>query len=229
MCYLPNHSILCQIICQKFCTLSNYFALCRIICQIIVFFVKLCALCQIISFFVKVFVKLCCTLSNYCAPCQTHCTHTHCRLKNIHLAALYPCTYWGVDKNSGQIAKMRKKPSNLGPMLVCLANDLLHWYDGKMVTDYSRSEDDLGRVFLLRAVLLFWCGDYPGLGEATNFTHAGYYPCHWCKIRGVYAKGLTRMVYGRYRRYRARNIVHMYSLSDSYEFLCQTICQILIL
>ena len=180
--------------------------------------------------------------------CQSVCafdTYTHVRrLKHMHLAALYPCTYWAVDKDSGKIAKKRKKPSNLGPMLVCLANDLLHWYDGKMVTDYSRSEDDPGRVFLLRAVLLFWCGDYPGLGEASNFTHAGYFPCHWCKIPGEHSKGLQRMVYGRYRRYRARKyvdititiyhqfrilicfvmIIYLVKVYVIYQIICQSLC-----
>ena len=70
----------------------------------------------------------------------------------------------------------------------------------KMVEDHTRSPDDPDRNFLLRVVLLFWCGDYPGLGEVTNFSHAGYNQCHWCTDRGCHSKGLSRMVYGGYRR-----------------------------
>lgn len=59
----------------------------------------------------------------------------------------------------------------------------------------------MSRTFILRTILLFWCGDYPGLGEATNFKHSGYYACHWCKIKGEYCKGLTRTIYKGYRRW----------------------------
>lgn len=121
--------------------------------------------------------------------------------KYMHLSALYPCDYWCLDSTSKEPVKLSHKPSNLGPLLVCLVNDLQHWYDGKHVVDYFKAEGDLQRKFLLRTVLLFWCGDYPGLGEATNFRHSGYYGCHWCKDRGEYSKGLNRMVWGRYRRY----------------------------
>ena len=90
--------------------------------------------------------------------------------------------------------------SSVLPLMVVLVDDLLHWYDGKMVEDHTRSPDDPDRNFLLRVVLLFWCGDYPGLGEVTNFSHAGYNQCHWCTDRGCHSKGLSRMVYGGYRR-----------------------------
>jgi len=83
---------------------------------------------------------------------------------------------------------------------VLFTDDLLFWYEGKMTVDYNLAEGDPGRNFLLRAVLLFWCGDYPGLGEATNFKHKGYNGCHWCKDRGVYSKSLGRMVLSNYRR-----------------------------
>ena len=41
-----------------------------------------------------------------------------------------------------------------------------------------------GRKFLCKTVLLFWCGDYPGQGKISGFSHAanGRFPCHWCKV-----------------------------------------------
>ena len=83
-----------------------------------------------------------------------------------------------------------------------LVDDLLHWYDGKYITDFSMDIGDPARDAFIRCILLFWCGDYPGLGEATNFSHAamGFYACHWCKDKGDYSMGLSRMVYASYRR-----------------------------
>jgi hypothetical protein len=119
---------------------------------------------------------------------------------NIHLSGLYPCDYWILDDGTGIFKREKKNPSNIGPLLVLLADDLLLWYEGKMAVDYNLAVGDPARNFLLRAVLLFWCGDYPGLGEATNFKHKGYNGCHWCKDRGVYSKSLGRMVLSNYRR-----------------------------
>jgi hypothetical protein len=120
---------------------------------------------------------------------------------NIHLCGLYPCDYWVIDDGTGLFKRQKKNPSNISPLLVLLTDDLLFWYEGKMTVDYNLAEGDPGRNFLLRADLLFWCGDYPGLGEATNFKHKGYNGCHWCKDRGVYSKSLGRMVLSSYRRY----------------------------
>jgi hypothetical protein len=120
----------------------------------------------------------------------------------IHLSFLYPGEYWAEDKKK-QPYLHKAKPSNLSPMIRMLVDDLLQWYDGKQVTDYSMAEDDPARTALIRCVLLFWCGDYPGLGEATNFSHHGAsaHACHWCKVEGDHSTGLSRMVYAGYRRY----------------------------
>ena len=140
--------------------------------------------------------------------------------KNIHLAGLYPCDYYYVDADTGLMARKQHKPTHINPMLMLLVNDLLHWYDGKIVVDHSMDVDDPGREFLLRVVLLFWCGDYPGLGEVTRFKHCGYDACHWCKDRGQHSKGLQRMVYGRYRRWLPDDDEwrHDFASFGSYEF-----------
>ena len=126
--------------------------------------------------------------------------HISKKFNKIHLTGVYPCDYWTTAKSTGLPIRQAQKPSSVLPLMVVLVDDLLHWYDGKMVEDHTRSPDDPDRNFLLRVVLLFWCGDYPGLGEVTNFSHAGYNQCHWCTDRGCHSKGLSRMVYGGYRR-----------------------------
>ena len=91
----------------------------------------------------------------------------------------------------------------LGPLLIFLANDMNHWYDGKIVTDHTQPINSPSRTFLLRFVLLGWCADYPGLGECSNFSHAagGHHSCHWCEVPGEYSNGLKRMLYPAIRRY----------------------------
>ena len=126
--------------------------------------------------------------------------HISKRLGNIHLCALYPCDFWVVHKKTKIPFREKGSPNNLGPLLVLLVDDLLQWYDGKIVEDWTVPLEDERRFFNLRAILLYWCGDYPGLGETSNFRHKGYHYCHWCKDLGVYSKGLSRMILGGYRR-----------------------------
>ena len=124
----------------------------------------------------------------------------------IHLSFLYPGEFWVFDEITKKPKRLKAKPKNLGPMQQLLVDDLLHWYDGKIVTDYSKLPDDPQYRFCLRAILLLWCGDYPGLGEATNFVHAcGYNACHWCKMKGEHSAGLSRTMYKEYRRYCDHN------------------------
>ena len=120
----------------------------------------------------------------------------------VHLSFLYPGEYWVEDKKTKAQKLKKAKPGNLGPLILMLVDDLLHWYDGKYITDFSMDIGDPARDAFIRCILLFWCGDYPGLGEATNFSHAamGFYACHWCKDKGDYSMGLSRMVYASYRR-----------------------------
>lgn len=122
------------------------------------------------------------------------------KFNHIHLSALYPCDFWVVDKDTGLLKREKHKPSHIGPLQVLLVEDLLYWYEGKTAVDYSLAENDPARIFNLRAALLFWCGDYPGLGEITNFSHAGYHACHWCKEVGEYSISLNRTMYTRYKR-----------------------------
>ena len=122
------------------------------------------------------------------------------KFRHIHLAALYPNEFWRLAEETGAFERVPKKPSTITPLLVILTDELLFWQDGVSVTDYSKAVGDPARVFTMRAILLFWCGDYPGLGEASGFGHSGTWPCHWCKIKGEWQFGVGREAYGGYVR-----------------------------
>jgi hypothetical protein len=128
--------------------------------------------------------------------------HISKMFSKVHLSFLYPCEYWVEDKDTKEPILQKSKPSNLSPLIMMLVDDLLHWYDGKLVTDYSMSPDDPAREALIRCILLFWCGDYPGLGEASNFSHSAMssHACHWCNVKSDYSMSMRRQVYGGYRR-----------------------------
>jgi len=53
--------------------------------------------------------------------------------------------------------------------------------DGFRTVDHSKDISDPKRVFWLKVVLLFWVGDYPGLGKCAAMKHAGAHGCHWCE------------------------------------------------
>ena len=52
---------------------------------------------------------------------------------------------------------------------------------GFRTVDHSKALSDRDRVFWLKTILLYWVGDYMGLGKCANMKHAGFYGCHWCK------------------------------------------------
>jgi hypothetical protein len=122
------------------------------------------------------------------------------KFRYIHLSALAPHEFWRLAEETGDWERAPSKPKTLSPLLHLLADELLFWEDGQMVIDHSKDLEDPDRVFKLRAILLFWCGDYPGLGEATSFMHAGENACHWCEVKGIWGYGVNRESYGEYVR-----------------------------
>ena len=60
--------------------------------------------------------------------------------------------------------------------------DELLWGEtqGFRTIDHSKAISDPDHVFWLKVILLFWVGDYPGLGKCAAMKHAGRYGCHWC-------------------------------------------------
>ena len=128
--------------------------------------------------------------------------HLSTKFNHIHLAALYPGEYWTImEEDKTQLESVPRKPKNLGPLMHVLVDDLLFWEDGQTVVDHSLALEDPRRSFTLHALLLYWQGDYPGLGEATNFAHMGTSACHWCKDEGTWGYGINREIIGGYIRY----------------------------
>lgn len=128
--------------------------------------------------------------------------HLSMKFNHIHLAFLYPNEFWTIAaEDDNTFERVPKKPSTHEPLMTVLVDDLLFWEDGQQVVDYSMDPADPRRIFLLHVLLLFWVGDYPGLAEATNFSHQGHHACHWCKIRGDWGFGVNRELYGGYVRY----------------------------
>jgi hypothetical protein len=73
--------------------------------------------------------------------------------------------------------------------MAVLVDDLLRAYqDGYAVRDTSLPPGDPNRNFRMRAILLYWIGDYQGQGKIANMKHSGKRACHWC--HHLFRKGL---------------------------------------
>ena len=76
---------------------------------------------------------------------------------------------------------LNRKAKSSASVMVRLVDELLEGYTaGFPCIDSSRT---VGRKFRAKTILLYWVGDYPGIGEASGMP---YYPstrnqCHWCK------------------------------------------------
>jgi hypothetical protein len=121
------------------------------------------------------------------------------KFRHIHLAALYPNEFWRLSEENGDWERAPHKPSTLSPLLYVLVDELLMWEDGQLVEDHNLPAGHKDRIFKMCVTLLYWTGDYPGLGEATSFAHAGKNACHWCWVQGVH--GVGRSTYREYPRY----------------------------
>lgn len=106
------------------------------------------------------------------------------KFRHMHLSGLYPSEFWSDTKQDAKWVRVDRKPKTLIPLLYALADDLLHWEDGQFIEDNTLPPSHPDRVFMLRAILLYWCGDYPGLAEVTGFKHGtpSHGMCHWCEI-----------------------------------------------
>lgn len=127
-------------------------------------------------------------------------------IRFVHLAGLYPSHFWTIGEKSKRWERVERKPKTLQPLMYALADDLLHWEDGDWAADYSVDAEEPDRLFFLRCILLYWCGDYPGQGEASGFSHSSHSSkaCHWCLDSSTYSTGLHRAVFSGYERYAPR-------------------------
>ena len=131
------------------------------------------------------------------------------KFRYIHLAALVPCHFWIIGEESGQFERVERKTGNLCAVMHVVVDNLLKWEKGELMEDHSKLPDDPRRWFHMRALLLYWCGDYPGQGEASGFNHAamGLHACHWCQDKGTYSMGIQRTQYTDYYRCDLDNLI----------------------
>ena len=124
------------------------------------------------------------------------------KFRFTHLTLLVPCHFWVIGKASKQFEKVERKPGHLCASMHAVVDDLLHWQDGEHVDDVSKDEGDPEWRFLLRVMLLYWCGDYPGQGESSGFSHAagGSKACHWCEVIGKKSMAIDRQKYADFFR-----------------------------
>lgn len=124
------------------------------------------------------------------------------KFRYTHLSALVPCHFWIIGDISKQFERVERKPGHLCAVMHAIVDDMLFWEDGQVVEDTSKLQGDPERWFRLRVMLLYWCGDYPGQGEASGFSHAasGSKACHWCEVRADKSMSIDRMKYEGYFR-----------------------------
>jgi len=144
------------------------------------------------------------------------------KFRYTHLTALVPNSFWIIGETSKQFQKVERKPGHLCAIMHAVVDDLLHWEEGEEVDDMSKNAEDPEMHFHLRAMLLYWCGDYPGQGEASGFSHApgGGKSCHWCEGEGHKSQGIDRQMYADYYR-----CVRIYG---QYPMICISIVRIML-
>ena len=93
-------------------------------------------------------------------------------------------------------------------MFMVVTDDLLIGEeDGYRIADCSRLPDDPDYMFFLKVILLLVQGDYPAQGKNSGMAHSGGFHCHWCLVKAVHNKGVSRMV--------TSNYTHHYPLGHS--------------
>jgi hypothetical protein len=117
-------------------------------------------------------------------------------IANAHLFALVPDQHWVLNLVTGRLRRKKKKTSWLTCVLVRLVDELLTGYHtGFPTIDHSLPRGHPSRKFMLHVLLLFWCGDWPGINEAAGTMSAGRCCCHWCQQRFVYNMALKRFTF----------------------------------
>jgi hypothetical protein len=96
---------------------------------------------------------------------------------NIHLHSLTSSEYFERDGT-----RVVREPHSLQIVMNLVARDLESLYEEGTLVNLNDQEERV-RCYLK---LLFYNGDLPGLGKASNFVHAGRWFCHWCKTPGVH-------------------------------------------
>ena len=96
------------------------------------------------------------------------------------MCALVPSEELRYDEN-GNVYTHKVDPKSIQCVLLVMTDELLVGQDtGFPMRDFSRPVDDPEHYFMLKVVLLFFMGDYPGQGKVSNMKHSGAQACHWC-------------------------------------------------
>lgn len=105
---------------------------------------------------------------------------TYRKNQHQHIFALTPSEEWRYDANKKPFI-YKTDPKSIQPVLLMFTDELLHGQDtGFQMRDFSVPVGHPQHVFLLKCILLFFMGDYPGQGKVANMKHQGGKTCHWC-------------------------------------------------
>lgn len=97
---------------------------------------------------------------------------------NCHLSLLSANDRWEHDPATNALRRASVAPKSLMPHLTVLVDDLLNAYvRGVTCVDATVKPGLPHRLFVCRAVLLYFTGDYPALAKVSG-THEQM--CHWC-------------------------------------------------
>jgi hypothetical protein len=95
--------------------------------------------------------------------------HLQKDLYKAHLFGYVPCESWTADAK-GRAERLVGSPPSFQPMMTVFSDEMHRLYhEGAWIEDFSRSINDPARKFLMRVILLYWIGDYPGLAEISDF------------------------------------------------------------
>jgi hypothetical protein len=116
----------------------------------------------------------------FVVTCENLPAGTYRKNQHQHVFALTPSEEIKYDGN-GHPFVFKRDPPSIQPVLQMLTEELLEAQDkGLPMRDFSLPVDDPDHFFLLRLILLFYMGDYPGQGKVANMVHTGVKACHWC-------------------------------------------------
>ena len=95
--------------------------------------------------------------------------HLQKDLSKAHMFGYVPCEGYQVG-DDGRAERIIGSPLSLQPLLTVFSDEMHRLYHkGIWIEDASRSSSDPDRMFLMKVMLLYWIGDYPGLGEICDF------------------------------------------------------------
>lgn len=131
-------------------------------------------------------------------------------MQNCHIVSIQGSEFLSLSEDGKYLLKSVRAPKSLNPVLEIIARHVHRLYhEGTRIIDTSEAPDSPNRVFVCRFCVLFWCGDYPGQGLASGFTHKGKKFCHWCETEAWWDPATNRNQCDDYRRDLGTNSISM--------------------